>query len=166
MVYNQIHVMLGLTGPQQWEQWIESINKVEQLAPKVVVAGHKRPEASDQDVSRMIDETRSYIGAFAEAAKKANDADDLVQVMSDKYPHFGKLVDPPVFGQILFAKRSSLTVDSAPAIAMSALGSKCEILSKRMEFPLCPCERTSSSRAPCRKVPILLQKSVERGHEA
>jgi glyoxylase-like metal-dependent hydrolase (beta-lactamase superfamily II) len=106
VVYNQIHMMLGLTGPQQWEQWIESINKVEQLAPKVVVAGHKRPEASDQDVSRMIDETRSYIGAFAEAAKKANDADDLVQVMSDKYPHFGNLWTLQFSARSYFAKRS------------------------------------------------------------
>ena len=89
VVYNQIHVMLGFTGPQEWERWIQSVDTIEKLSPKMVVAGHKRPESSDAEVTRMLDETRSYISDFAEGARTADSADELAQIMKSKYPDFG-----------------------------------------------------------------------------
>jgi glyoxylase-like metal-dependent hydrolase (beta-lactamase superfamily II) len=91
VIYNRIHVMLGLTGPAEWDCWIDSVGKVERLAPNMLVAGHKRPEASDSDVARMIDETRSYIRAFADAAREATNADEIVGRMTALYPNFGNL---------------------------------------------------------------------------
>jgi hypothetical protein len=35
--------------------------------PTTVVAGHKKPEASDQDVAAMLDGTRSYIARGSRA---------------------------------------------------------------------------------------------------
>src|SRR3954452_9319063 len=49
VIYNQIHAMLGLSGPDEWQDWIASVNQVERLRPATIVAGHKQPEASDQD---------------------------------------------------------------------------------------------------------------------
>jgi glyoxylase-like metal-dependent hydrolase (beta-lactamase superfamily II) len=89
VVYNQIHAMLGLSGPEEWQDWIESVNRVEQLKPTTIVAGHKKPEASDQDVAAMLDDTRSYIADFAELARTAQDEDELVAGMLAKYPAFG-----------------------------------------------------------------------------
>jgi glyoxylase-like metal-dependent hydrolase (beta-lactamase superfamily II) len=89
VVYNQIHAMLGLSGPEEWQDWIESVNRVEQLKPTTIVAGHKKPEASDQDVAAMLDDTRSYIADFAELARTARDEDELVAGMLAKYPAFG-----------------------------------------------------------------------------
>jgi glyoxylase-like metal-dependent hydrolase (beta-lactamase superfamily II) len=89
VVYNQIHAMLGLTGPDEWGEWIESVNRVESLRPTTIVAGHKKPEASDQDVQAMLDGTRSYIADFADLAQTAKDADELVTGMLAKYPAFG-----------------------------------------------------------------------------
>ena len=89
VVYNQIHAMLGLSGPEEWQDWIESVNRVEQLKPTTVVAGHKKPEASDQDVAAMLDDTRSYIADFGELARTAEDEDELVAGMLAKYPAFG-----------------------------------------------------------------------------
>jgi hypothetical protein len=62
---------------------------VEQLKPTTIVAGHKKPEASDQDVAAMLDDTRSYIADFAELARTAQDEDELVAGMLAKYPAFG-----------------------------------------------------------------------------
>ena len=54
VVYNRIHMMLALTGPEQWQKWIESIDLVESLGAKTVIAGHKQPDASDQDLDTIL----------------------------------------------------------------------------------------------------------------
>ena len=102
-VYNKIHMMLGLH--EEWGRWLESIDKIEKLAPVMLVAGHKRPEASDLEVARIIDESRSYIRAFANAAKKVANADDLIQEISAKYPDFGNLWTLQFSARSYFARR-------------------------------------------------------------
>jgi glyoxylase-like metal-dependent hydrolase (beta-lactamase superfamily II) len=64
-------------------------NQIEKLGPQVIVAGHKKPESSDREPSRMLDETRSYISDFAHGAQSLDGARELVQVMKSKYPDFG-----------------------------------------------------------------------------
>ena len=89
VVYNQIHAMLGLSGPRGWERWLQSLDAIEKLDAQMIVAGHKRPESSDREVSRMMDETRSYISDFAKGAQSLDSAEELVQLMKSKYPGFG-----------------------------------------------------------------------------
>ena len=89
VVYNQIHAMLGLSGPREWERWIQSVDAVEKLSPQMIVCGHKKPESSDREVGRMLDETRTYISDFAEGAQSLNSAEELVGLMKSKYPDFG-----------------------------------------------------------------------------
>ena len=89
VVYNQIHAMLGLSGPFGWERWIQSVDAIEKLAPQMIVCGHKKPESSDRDATRMLDETRSYISDFAQGAQSADSADELIDLMKSKYPDFG-----------------------------------------------------------------------------
>jgi glyoxylase-like metal-dependent hydrolase (beta-lactamase superfamily II) len=89
VVYNQIHAMLGLSGPSGWERWLKSLDAIEKLSARMIVAGHRKPESSDREVNRMLDETRSYISDFAEGAQRLSSADELVQLMKSKYPDFG-----------------------------------------------------------------------------
>jgi len=89
VVYNQIHAMLGLSGPREWERWIQSVDVVEKLSPQMIVCGHKKPESSDREVDRMLDETRTYISDFAEGAQSLNSAEELIGLMKSKYPDFG-----------------------------------------------------------------------------
>jgi glyoxylase-like metal-dependent hydrolase (beta-lactamase superfamily II) len=89
VVYNQIHAMLGLSGPRGWQRWLQSLDAIEKLDPQVIVCGHRKPESSDREVSRMLDETRSYISDFAEGAQRLDNADELVRLMKSKYPDFG-----------------------------------------------------------------------------
>lgn len=91
VVYNQIHQMLGLSGPQQWSEWIASVDRIEQLSPRVVVAGHKKPEASDEDAAGILDGTRGYISDFADAFAAAGDPNEVVAAMQAKYPDHGNL---------------------------------------------------------------------------
>jgi len=89
VVYNQIHAMLGLSGPREWERWIQSVDAVEKLSPQMIVCGHKKPESSDREVDRMLDETRTYISDFADGAQSLNSAEELIGLMKSKYPDFG-----------------------------------------------------------------------------
>jgi glyoxylase-like metal-dependent hydrolase (beta-lactamase superfamily II) len=89
VVYNQIHAMLGLSGPSGWQRWLKSLDAIEQLDAKMIVVGHRKPESSDYEASRMLDETRSYISDFAQGAQSLDSAKQLIQLMKSKYPDFG-----------------------------------------------------------------------------
>jgi glyoxylase-like metal-dependent hydrolase (beta-lactamase superfamily II) len=89
VVYNQIHAMLGLSGPSGWERWLQSLDAIEKLDPQMIVCGHRKPESSDREVSRMLDETRSYISDFAQGAQSLDNAEELINLMKSKYPDFG-----------------------------------------------------------------------------
>jgi glyoxylase-like metal-dependent hydrolase (beta-lactamase superfamily II) len=64
-IYNEIHAMLGFATPAEWQDWLETVDIVEGLKPRMIVAGHRRPDGDDYAVDRMIAQTRSYIKDFA-----------------------------------------------------------------------------------------------------
>ncbi|MEH2179616.1 MBL fold metallo-hydrolase [Nostoc sp.] len=89
IAYNKIHLMLALGGPKEWSNWIASVDELERLKPRVVVVGHKKPGASDDDVATILGGTRSYIRDFGEAVKTSDSADAVVEIMKAKYPDYG-----------------------------------------------------------------------------
>jgi glyoxylase-like metal-dependent hydrolase (beta-lactamase superfamily II) len=89
VVYNQIHAMLGLSGPKGWERWLQSLDAIEKLSARMIVAGHRKPESSDYEATRVLDETRSYITDFADGAQRFDSAEELAASMKAKYPNFG-----------------------------------------------------------------------------
>jgi glyoxylase-like metal-dependent hydrolase (beta-lactamase superfamily II) len=91
VAYNQIHQMLALGGPAEWDNWIESVGIIERLRPRIVVAGHKKPEARDDEAERILGGTRAYIQDFAEAFRSSGTADKIVAAMRSKYPEYGNL---------------------------------------------------------------------------
>jgi glyoxylase-like metal-dependent hydrolase (beta-lactamase superfamily II) len=62
VVYNGIHPFLGETDTQSRLEWISTLDKLEALNPKAVIAGHKAPENDDDP--RIIAETRQYLRDF------------------------------------------------------------------------------------------------------
>ena len=69
--YNRIHVWLALTNHDARLAWIDTLGKIEALAPRIVVAGHKAPGAPDDDLAELIAGTRQYIIDFDEAERVA-----------------------------------------------------------------------------------------------
>jgi glyoxylase-like metal-dependent hydrolase (beta-lactamase superfamily II) len=90
-IYNEIHAMLGLSTPEQWQDWLDTVDLVENLHPRMIVAGHRRPDGDDHAVYSMIAQTRSYIRDFAVESEAAETVDDLVSAMTARYPHHGNL---------------------------------------------------------------------------
>ncbi len=91
VAYNQIHQNLGLSSVAEWHEWIVSLDKLERLRPRSVVAGHKKPEASDQEVARILDGTRSYIRDFEEVVNVSASADEIIEAMTIRYPDRGNI---------------------------------------------------------------------------
>jgi glyoxylase-like metal-dependent hydrolase (beta-lactamase superfamily II) len=90
-VYNGIHQMMALTGPADWERWIASVDAIAELDPRTVVAGHKKPQARDDDGARILTQTRDYIRDFADATQRSASSGELVTAMRTKYPDHGNL---------------------------------------------------------------------------
>ncbi|GAA5168784.1 MBL fold metallo-hydrolase [Pseudonocardia eucalypti] len=90
-IYNEIYPMLALSTPAEWRDWLETVDIVERLRPRMIVAGHRRPDGDDHAVEAMIAQTRAYIQDFAAAHEVAKDILDLVTIMATKYPHHGNL---------------------------------------------------------------------------
>ena len=82
-VYNGIHPYLGETDIQSRLEWISTLDKLEALKSKAVVAGHKVPENDDDP--RIIGETRQYLRDFDRLNEATANARELYDVMLELY---------------------------------------------------------------------------------
>jgi glyoxylase-like metal-dependent hydrolase (beta-lactamase superfamily II) len=83
-VYNGVHPYLGETDTQSRLEWISTLDKLEALKPKAVVAGHKVPENDDDP--RIIAETRQYLRDFNHLNAATTTARELYDAMLEIYP--------------------------------------------------------------------------------
>jgi glyoxylase-like metal-dependent hydrolase (beta-lactamase superfamily II) len=83
-VYNGIHPYLAETDTQSRLEWISTLDKLEALKPKAVVAGHKVPDNDDDP--RIIAETRQYLRDFNRLNKATSTARELYDAMLEIYP--------------------------------------------------------------------------------
>ena len=83
-VYNGIHPYLGETDTQSRLEWISTLDKLEALKPKAVVAGHKVPDNDDDP--RIIAETRQYLRDFNRLNTATTTARELYDAMLQIYP--------------------------------------------------------------------------------
>jgi hypothetical protein len=83
-VYNGIHLYLGETDTKSRLEWIATLDRLETLRPKAVVAGHKIPENDDDP--RIIDETRRYLRDFNRLNAETSTARELYDAMLEIYP--------------------------------------------------------------------------------
>jgi glyoxylase-like metal-dependent hydrolase (beta-lactamase superfamily II) len=84
VVYNGIHPFLGETDTQSRLEWISTLDKLEALNPKAVIAGHKVPENDDDP--RIIAETRQYLRDFNRLNAATTTARELYDAMLEIYP--------------------------------------------------------------------------------
>lgn len=83
-VYNNVHLYLAESPEEGREQWLAALDVIENLNPRLVVAGHKDVLAAD--TASTIAETRAYIHTFARLADEATSALDLYTAMLEIYP--------------------------------------------------------------------------------
>jgi glyoxylase-like metal-dependent hydrolase (beta-lactamase superfamily II) len=84
VVYNGVHPYLGETDAQSRLDWISTLDKLEAMKPKAVIAGHKAPENDDDP--RIIAETRQYLRDFNRLNAATTTARELYDAMLEVYP--------------------------------------------------------------------------------
>jgi glyoxylase-like metal-dependent hydrolase (beta-lactamase superfamily II) len=104
-VYNGIHPYLGETDTQSRLEWISTLDKLEALNPKAVVAGHRVPENKDDPC--IVAETRQYLRDFNRLNTTTTTARQLYDAMLEVYPD---RVNPgSLWGAANTAKKQSAT---------------------------------------------------------
>ena len=82
MVYNGIHQWMAETDHESRTRWLASVEQVEALEPRIVVAGHKRPDARDDDPAAIFNATKAYILDFEQSLADSRSAQELVDKMT------------------------------------------------------------------------------------
>jgi len=85
VVFNNMHVYTAETDTTARAKWLNSLNKIRELKPAVVIPGHSKVGAP-LDASTAVDFTENYLLAFDEELKKAKDPDSLINAMKEKLP--------------------------------------------------------------------------------
>jgi len=85
VLFNNMHVYTAETDSKARGKWLNSLKKIRELKPSVVIPGHSKVGAP-LDASTALDFTENYLLVFEEELKKAKDADSLINAMKEKFP--------------------------------------------------------------------------------
>jgi glyoxylase-like metal-dependent hydrolase (beta-lactamase superfamily II) len=86
VAYNQCRMYVGDTTPESRKNWIAALDRLAELNPSIVVAGHKKPGAPDSPSA--IQETKRYLQDFDRVKKSATSDQQLFDQMTELYPHW------------------------------------------------------------------------------
>ena len=85
VLFNDTHVYTAETDSKARGKWLNSLQKIRELKPSVVVPGHSKVGAP-LDASTAVDFTENYLSVFEEELKKAKGPDSLVNAMKERFP--------------------------------------------------------------------------------
>lgn len=89
VVYNRVHMWLAGSTPESRADWRRALEIIETLGPSTVMAGHRHPDAPDDEASRQTEESRQYLADFEDALEASATPQDLIAKMTEKYPDLG-----------------------------------------------------------------------------
>jgi len=84
VVYNGTHPYLAETSARTRLEWIDALDKLDEIEPRAVVAGHKIPDHDDDP--RNIAETRQYLRDFIRLDEATDSPRALFDAMIELYP--------------------------------------------------------------------------------
>ena len=85
VAFNNVHAYTAESDSNARAKWLNSINKIRELKPSVVIPGHSKVGAP-LDASAAVDFTENYLLVFEEELKKAKDPDSLINAMKERFP--------------------------------------------------------------------------------
>jgi len=85
VLFNNMHVYTAETDRKARERWLNSLQKIRELKPSVVVPGHSKVGAP-LDATTAVDFTENYLLVFEEELKTAKDPDGLIKTMKERFP--------------------------------------------------------------------------------
>jgi glyoxylase-like metal-dependent hydrolase (beta-lactamase superfamily II) len=91
VLFDDIHVYTAETDSKARAKWLDTLRKVRELKPSIVVPGHSKVGAA-LDASAAVDFTERYLLAFEEELKTAKDTEGLIKAMKERFPSAGLLL--------------------------------------------------------------------------
>jgi glyoxylase-like metal-dependent hydrolase (beta-lactamase superfamily II) len=85
VVFNNMHLYTAETDTKARKEWLNSLQKIRELNPSVVIPGHSKVGAP-LDANTALEFTENYLLAFEEELKKAKDPDSLIDAMKGRFP--------------------------------------------------------------------------------
>jgi len=85
VLFNDMHVYTAETDSKARGNWLNSLRKIRELKPSVVIPGHSKVGAP-LDAITAVDFTENYLLVFEEDLKKAKDPDSLMNAMKERFP--------------------------------------------------------------------------------
>src|SRR5689334_8612259 len=85
VLFNDMHVYTPETDSKAREKWLNSLQKIRELKPSVVIPGHSKVGAP-LDAITAVDFTENYLLVFDEELKKAKDPDSFINTMKERFP--------------------------------------------------------------------------------
>jgi glyoxylase-like metal-dependent hydrolase (beta-lactamase superfamily II) len=85
VVVNNMHVYTADTDSKARGKWLNSLNKIRELKPSIVIPGHSKVGAP-LDANTAVNFTENYLLAFEEELKKTNDPNSLINTMKERFP--------------------------------------------------------------------------------
>ena len=88
VLFDDIHVYTAETDSKARAKWLDTLRRVRELKPLLVIPGHSKVGAT-LDASTAVDFTERYLLTFEEELKTAKDSEGLVNAMKEKFPSAG-----------------------------------------------------------------------------
>ena len=85
VLFNNMHVYTAETDSKAREKWLNSLHKIRDLKPSVVIPGHSKVGAS-LDATTAVDFTENYLLVFEEELQKAKDPESLINTLKERFP--------------------------------------------------------------------------------
>jgi glyoxylase-like metal-dependent hydrolase (beta-lactamase superfamily II) len=85
LVYNSVFVFLGEHRQEQYDAWLDSLDYLESLSPKRVIAGRSKPGLPEG--ASALGWTRRYINDFRTFAKMAKSAAEMTEMLRVRNPN-------------------------------------------------------------------------------
>jgi glyoxylase-like metal-dependent hydrolase (beta-lactamase superfamily II) len=85
VLFNDMHVYTAETDMAARKRWLDSLQKIRELEPAVVIPGHSKVGAPI-DATSAVAFTEKYLLIFEQELKKAKEPDDLIKAMKENFP--------------------------------------------------------------------------------
>ena len=85
VVANSMHLYTAETDSKAREKWLNSLQKIRELKPSVVIPGHSKVGAP-LDANTAVDFTENYLVVFEGELTRAKDPDGLMNAMRGRFP--------------------------------------------------------------------------------
>jgi glyoxylase-like metal-dependent hydrolase (beta-lactamase superfamily II) len=85
VLFNDMHVYTAETDSKARGKWLNSLQKIRELKPSVVIPGHSKVGGL-LDASTAVDFTENYLLVFEKELKTAKDSDSFINTMQERFP--------------------------------------------------------------------------------